>query len=535
MKTRTFDYVIIGGGAAGCVIAARLAADSDGTVALLERGRADKNRWLHIPGGFFKAITSQDAETVVSDHDPSLGGLPYAVPQGRVLGGGSSVNGMVYMRGQHRDYDDWVSEHGCTGWSYKDVLPVFRRQECNIDLDDEYHGTSGPLIVSNPSAPHPVSAAAIEAAVAWGLPRTRDFNGAAQEGAGWYQVTAYKGQRQSAAHCFLKPQMHRENLTVLTGHHVERIRFANRRAHAVEVRDTDGTAYLFESRREIILSAGSFQSPKLLMLSGIGPAAELLRHGIDVVHDAVEVGANFQDHVGTPVTRHLKGIRGYHNQDKGFAALKHGINYFGFRRGVLTSNILDAGVCADTSGGGRPDVQFNLAPFAAGRPGKAPIAHNAMQVHPMTMRGRSRGRLGLRSRDPLDHPAFHSDALGHEADLDTLRRGVRLAREIYDQPPLKEITGDEIWPGKDVSSARGSNTLDDAIRSQARTIFHPSCTCRMGPTEAAVVDLNLRVYGTEGLRVADCSIMPALTSGNTNAPTMMIGDQAADFILNDPM
>ena len=526
-----FDHVVVGGGSAGCVIAARLAAEGAGTVALVERGREDASRWIGIPAAFFKALQGPDAEAVVSEPDPSLDGLRFPVPQGRVLGGGSSVNGMIYMRGQHRDYDDWAGVHGCRGWSFADVLPTFRRQERNTRLDDEYHGTAGRLVVSDPFPPHPVSRAAIEAAVAAGVAPTDDFNGAVQEGVGWYQVTAHGGRRQSAARCFLRPELGRSNLSLLTGVQAGRVRFAGRRATAVEARRADGAELLVEAREGVVLAAGSFQSPKLLMLSGIGPRDVLRRHGIDMVHDSPEVGANYQDHVGAPVTRRLAGAKGLHGADKGLAALGHGFDYFVRRRGLLMSNLLDAGACVDTGGAGRPDVQFNIAPFAPGRPGAPPLPLHGIQVHPMTMRPKSRGRLGLRSRDPADPPLFESRALDREEDLDVLRRGVRLAREIFRQAPLGEIVGEEIWPGPDVGAMVGSNALDDAIRKQARTIFHPAGTCRMGPDRRAVVDVELRVNGADNLRVADCSVMPALVSGNTNAPTMMIADRAADMIL----
>lgn len=533
MRTIEFDYVVVGGGSAGCVLAARLASQSSGTVVLLESGRADTSRWIHIPGTFFKALQGVDAEAIVSQPDESLDGLSFPVPQGRVLGGGSSVNGMIYMRGQAQDYDEWESEFGCKGWSYGDVLPVFRGQETNKRIHNEFHGTDGKLIVDDPSAPHPVSARIIDAAISAGLPRTDDFNGATQEGAGWYQVTASEGQRQSAAHCFLKPELTRENLTLLSNHLVARIRFEGRRATALEVIDDEGQALLVRAHNQVTLCAGSFQTPKLLMLSGVGPRDVLNRHGIDIIYDSDEVGRNFQDHVGTPVTRNLDGAKGLYGADRGLAALRHGIDYFVFRRGLLTSNLLDAGACVDTDGDGRPDVQFNFAPFAPGAPGQPPLERHAVQIHPMTMRPVSRGRLSLASTDPREAPHFESSALGREEDLDTLRRGVRMARKIFEQPELREIVGEEIWPSSDISSVQGSNNLDDAIRKQARTIFHPAGTCRMGPQNDAVVDLQLRVNGVENLRVADCSIMPQLVSGNTNAPTMMIADRAASFILDD--
>ncbi len=531
MVESTFDYIVVGGGAAGCVLAARLAADSNKSVVLIERGRADTNRWIHIPATFFKALQSEDAEAVHSEADPSLDGAVYPVPQGRVLGGGSSVNGMIYMRGQPQDYNDWESRYGCEGWAYKDVLPVFIRQENNQRLSNKFHGTSGKLCVADPTPPHPVSKAVIEAATNYGLPATDDFNGAKQEGVGWYQVTAFEGQRQSSAQCFLKPELHRENLTLLTGVLAERIRFNNKRAVALEARSEDGRELLIHARSEIILTAGSFQSPKLLMLSGIGPREQLVKHGITPVHYSPLVGANYQDHVGTPVTRELTGVKGLYGADKGAQALKHGISYFAAKRGLLNSNLLDAGACVDTSGCGRPDVQFNIAPFAPGAPGTPPMACHAVQVHPMTMRPTSRSRLGLKSSDPNDAPLFESTALDTEADFDTLRRGIRLAQRIFQTLPLRELVGDEIWPGVNVSTIKGSNTLDDAIRAQARTIFHPAGTCAMGSGDNAVLDAELQVRGVENLRVADCSVMPALVSGNTNAPTMMIADRCADFIL----
>jgi choline dehydrogenase-like flavoprotein len=457
----------------------------------------------------------------------------FAVPQGRVIGGGSSVNAMIYMRGQARDYDDWIERHGCNGWGYQDVLPVYKRQESNTRLADPYHGTTGPLIVADPEYKHPVTAAAIEAALQIGLLPNEDFNGAEQEGAGWYQATAHQGRRRSAAVCFLRPVMNYRNLTVLTNFRVERLRIENRQARAVEARQEGSREVVIRANKEIVLTAGSFNSPKLLMLSGIGPKLHLDQLGIETHHDAPAVGGNYQDHVGVPVTRKLRRKIGLHGADQGLKAMRHGLEYLLFRRGLLISNLLEAGACVDTDGDGRPDVQFNFAPFAPGRPGALPLSHHAMHLHPMTMRPQSRGRLLLRSSDPAEPLRFEANVLGHEDDLDTLRRGVRLAREIYDAPALRDMVGEEIWPGTSVSSAVGSNSLDDAIREQARTIFHPAGTCRLGSDEDSVLDLNLRVRGIENLRVADCSVMPALVSGNTMAPTMMIADRAADFILLD--
>jgi len=528
-----FDYVVVGGGAAGCVLAARLARDSCHSVALVERGRSDSNRWIHIPATFFKALQSQDAKTELSQNDPTLNHQPYAVPQGRVIGGGSSVNGMIYMRGQAADYDDWAGLHGCEGWSYSDVLPVFKRQEKNTRIRDDFHGNDGKLVVDDPAEKHVVSESIIQSTMAMGIEQTSDFNGARQDGVGWYQVNASQGQRQSSAHCFLKPEMHRENLTVLTNMHTQRVLIENRRAVSVLALREGGASQVITAKKEIILTAGSFQSPKLLMLSGVGPKEHLNKMGIEVTQHAPEVGANYQDHVGTPVTRKLRNDIGLFGADKGLKAIKHGIDYYFRNRGLLTSNLLSAGACVDTSGRGRSDVQFNFAPFAPGAPGQPPLNFHAVQVHPMTMRPQSRGRVSLRSSNPEDALVFEANVLDSEADMDTLRRGTRMAMEIYQHAPLKDLVGDVVWPSKEVNLSQGSNSLDDAIRSHARTIFHPSGTCRMGSDKDSVVDSKLRVRGVDNLRVADCSVMPAITSGNTNAPTMMIADRCADFLLNN--
>ena len=525
-EQREFDYVIVGGGAAGCVVAARLAAESGGTVALIEQGKPDRAKAIHVPATYPRLLSGPHVDTVASDPDPSLGGRTLAVPQGRVLGGGSSVDAMIYMRGQREDYDSWARDHGCTGWGYEDVLPVFRAQERNTRLSDSYHGSDGPMVVDDPAAPHPMSQRIIDAAAATGLPLNADFNGERQEGVGWYQVMAHKGQRQSAAHCFLTPARAHEGLHVLTGLQARGIRFDGRRARSVEVASAKGEQRLLTARREIILAAGAFHSPRLLMLSGIGPAAELNRHGISVVQDAPDVGAHYQDHLGTPVTFYLDGAEGLYGQDKGRAALRNLLDFVLHRRGLLTSTHLTAGACVDTQGSGRPDVQLNFAPYALAGAGKPRIEAHGVMINVIAMRPHARGRIGLRSGNPAEAPSFTAQALSDARDVDTLRRGVAWAQDIFAQSPLREVLGDAIWPGA------GTDDLDTAIRAQAMSMSHPAGTCRMGSDPTAVVDTDLRVNGVEGLRVADCSVMPSLTSGNTRAPTMMIADRAATAILS---
>lgn len=526
-----YDFLVVGGGSAGCVVAAGLAEGGKYSVALLEDGRKDTNPWIHIPATLHKVLASQDATAVASDPDPTLEGNRFVVPQARVLGGGSSLNGMIYMRGNAQDYNEWESLHGCKGWGWDEVLPVYKAQEANQRLGDPFHGTSGPLEVSDPTYKHPVTKVIIEAALAAGQPANDDFNGESQIGFGWYQFTYNRARRKSAAVAFLKPAMKTGQIDILTGHRAQRIVISNRRASAVEA-VASGQQVVIKARREIVVTAGSFNSPKLLMLSGIGPRENLERFGINTVHDSPGVGANYMDHVGAPLTMYLKDGIGVYGADRGLRAIRHGLDYFLFRRGLLASPIIEGGGCADTDGDGRADVQFNFAPFAPGAPG-VQLPFHALQVHPMTMRPKSRGQLALASAKASDPLKFTANVLDREEDLDTLRRGVRLAREIASKGPLAEITTGEIWPGPEISTAIGSNNLDPAIRKHARTIFHPAGTCAMGPWEASVLDERLRVRGVDGLRVADCSIMPQLVSGNTNAPTMMIAGRAARFILED--
>ena len=526
-----FDFIVVGGGAAGCVLAARLAERGDVTVALVERGPMDRRPAIHVAGAFPRLYDLPETDMVFSEPDPSLGGRPVRVLQGRVIGGGSSIGAMVYMRGQRQDFDDWAERHGCAGWAYDDMLPVFRRHEANTRLDDAYHGTDGPVVVSDPAAPHPVSARAIDAAIAAGVPATQDFNGAHQEGAGWYQVYAHKGRRQSAAGCFLRPVLKRETLTVVTGATVQRLRIDGRRATAVELRDKAGGERILRARREIVLAAGAIQSPKILMLSGIGPAGDLNRLGIDVACDAPGVGANYHDHHGAAVTWYLDGIQGLDGQDRGRNALRNLRDYVLHRRGLLASTHVDAGACVDTTGSGRPDVQYNFAAFAPAGPDMPRLDGNAMVMNTTIMQTRSRGRLGLRSGNPADGVTILANALDDPRDLATLRRGVRMACRFYDQSPLREVLGAPIWPPAGLDMSDGSETFEAEIRARAESKGHPTGTCRMGPDAEAVTDLDLRVRGIDGLRVADASVMPAIVSGNTQAATLAIADRAAEALL----
>jgi choline dehydrogenase len=527
--TDTFDYIVAGGGASGCVVAAGLARDGRYSVLLIEAGGRDTSPWIHIPAGFFKALQSGNAYVVMSEPEPGLLGQQMPVPQGQVLGGGSSVNAMCYVRGQRQDYDGWDAD-GAAGWSYADVLPVFKRQEANVRLGEPYHGKTGPLVVGDQEYGHVANRAFLEAAVAAGLPRSHDFNGERQDGAGFHQLTAHRGLRRSAATAFLAPVAAKETLAVAFQTRVERVGLEGRRATFVEARDAAGNQRLFRARREIVLTAGALATPKIMMLSGLGPAEHLRQHGIDVVAD-LPVGANYQDHFQTLVGVTFKQPIGLYGQDRGLKAMRHGLEYLLARRGLLTSNVIEAGAFVDTDGGGRPDVQFSVTAMVQAEPGKGMRPLHGMTISPMVLRPNSRGRVSLRSKNPADRIKLEAAALADDRDVETLRRAVQIARGIFKQSALAELAEAELIPGPGVSDHAGSNEINEIIRRNGRTVYHPSCTCRMGSDERAVVDARLRVRNVEGLRIADASVMPTVTSGNTNAPTMMIGGRCVDFML----
>ncbi len=526
----SYDYIVAGGGAAGCVIAAGLARDGRYSVLLIEAGRRDINPWIHITGTFFKALATRDANIVVSQPEPGLLGRSMPVPQGTVLGGGSSVNAMCYVRGQRQDFDDWHLG-GATGWSYADVLPAFKAQEANMRLGEPYHGTDGPLVVADQEYRHVANRAFVEAAVAAGIARNSDFNGEKQEGAGFHQLTSHRGRRISAATAFLAPEAHRETLSVSFETRVERVGFERRRAVTVETRDRSGTPRTFLARKEIILTAGAFNTPKIMMLSGLGPAEHLRRHGIDTLVNLPGVGANYQDHFQTLVAIELKRPIGLHGEDRGFRAVRHGLEYLLLRRGLLTSNIIEAAAFVDSDGSGRPDLQFSVAAMVQAEPGKGIRPIHGLTVNPWVLRPHSRGRVSLQSSKPQDRIRLEANALADDRDVETLRRGVQIARRIMSQSAVADIAKIELIPGPGVSDSASSNEINEIIRRNGRTVFHPSCTCRMGSDNDSVVDSRLRVRGVEGLRIADASVMPTVTSGNTSAPTMMIAGRCVAFIL----
>jgi choline dehydrogenase-like flavoprotein len=518
-----FDYVVVGGGSAGCAAAARLSEDPSRSVCLLEAGGDGRSVLIDTPALIAvtvpRRIHNWALDTVPQE---GLEGRRGYQPRGKGLGGSSVINAMIYMRGNALDYDEWAAA-GNPGWAWSDVLPVFRRAENNERGADAWHGTGGPLNVADGRSPNVTSLAFVEAAVQAGVARNRDFNGATQEGVGLYQVTQKNGRRWSAARAYLDPAAGRANLAVVTGAHARRLLLEGKACAGVET-----TRGAFRARRETILAGGAFGSPQLLLLSGIGPREELARHGIDLRHELPGVGQNLQDHPDYVIgyLSQAPGLLGL--TLRGLGNLAAGIGPF--RRagaGILASNIAEAGGFLKSDPAlERPDLQLHFAIGLVADHGRDRTPRYGFSCHVCVLRPKSRGSVRLASADPLAPPRIDPAFLAHEDDASLLLRGVKMTMGILGQPALSAYRGANVF-GEEGASDDALGTL---IRRRADTVYHPVGTCRMGNDELAVVDARLRVRGIERLRVADASIMPTLIGGNTNAPSMMIGERVADFI-----
>jgi choline dehydrogenase len=533
-----YDYVIVGGGSAGCALAHRLSEDGSKRVCLLEAGPSDKgNALISMPGGVIPLVRGLLANWKFwSVPQPNLGGRSVYLPRGKVLGGSSCINAMVNIRGNAWDYDHWASL-GCEGWSYRDVLPYFRRCE-NFEGDvparDAYHGRGGPLNVAERRFTNPLSRAFLEAAQAAGHKPNPDFNGADQEGVGSYFVYQKDGERCSNARAYLRQAEQRPNLTILTGAHATKILFEGKRAVGVQYLQ-GGRAHEARASAEIILAAGSFQSPQLLMLSGVGPREELARHGIPVVHELPGVGQNLQDHLDVIVeTREKTRLSASLHPSTLWRTLVALFQYVFGRSGELTSNVAEVGGFLKSSPAEPiPDLQWHFVPVMNVRHGldlTGALKYHGYLVMACDLRPLSRGRVGLHSADPLAPPLIDPNAGAHARDIDKLVIAIRKSREVLKQAPFDAHRLVETMPGPEVQT---DEQLRDYVRQTAEFVYHPVGTCKMGVDAQAVVDPRLRVHGLEGLRVVDASIMPTLVGGNTNQPSTMIGEKGAAMILED--